>query len=320
MTHSPSLAKNLWSKDDTAVDERMQRFCAYDDVALDVGLLPYDVRATKAHVRGLSRIALLSAQETADLLLLLDELAGLVDSGSFVIGDEFEDATVMNWPQNDYFEETTLDVSDQELHRRYADSKSLSLSLLYWLQTEAPRPDGGVGYPGCRLRPDLTGTDDGFAMHPYIREARRIEAQFTILEQHVSAHDNPGKNVADPFWDSVGIGAYRIDLHPSTNGRNTVDFSSLPFQIPLGSLIPVRMRNVLPACKNLGVTHITNGCYRLHPVEWNIGEAVGALVRWCLSSGLGPAQVYENRSRVKEYQGRLLDMGVELEWPQLHPL
>ena len=25
------------------------------------------------------------------------------------------------------------------------------------------------------------------------------------------------------------------------------------------------------------MTHITNGCYRLHPVEWNIGEAAGAL-------------------------------------------
>ena len=39
---------------------------------------------------------------------------------------------------------------------------------------------------------------------------------------------------------------------------------------PLGAA-----ENLLPACKNLGVTHITNGCYRLHPVEWNIGEAAG---------------------------------------------
>jgi len=42
------------------------------------------------------------------------------------------------------------------------------------------------------------------------------------------------------------------------------------------------MVNLLPACKNLGVTHITNGCYRLHPVEWNIGEAVGALAAFCV--------------------------------------
>ena len=29
-------------------------------------------------------------------------------------------------------------------------------------------------------------------------------------------------------------------------------------------------RALLPAPKNIGTTHITNGCYRLHPVEWNI--------------------------------------------------
>ena len=35
------------------------------------------------------------------------------------------------------------------------------------------------------------------------------------------------------------------------------------------------MTNLLPAGKNIGTTHITNGCYRLHPVEWNIGEVAG---------------------------------------------
>lgn len=41
----------------------------------------------------------------------------------------------------------------------------------------------------------------------------------------------------------------------------------MPFQIPLGALFPGRMENLFPACENLGVTHLTNGCYRLHPVE-----------------------------------------------------
>ena len=61
-----------------------------------------------------------------------------------------------------------------------------------------------------------------------------------------------------------------------STGRNVrayIDISSLPFQVPLGALIPRRVENLLPACKNLGTTHITNGCYRLHPVEWAIGEA-----------------------------------------------
>lgn len=44
--------------------------------------------------------------------------------------------------------------------------------------------------------------------------------------------------------------------------------------------------------KNIGITHITNGCYRLHPVEWNIGEAAGYLFNGVL---LG---VWSNESAV----------------------
>src|SRR6202000_2940547 len=66
--------------------------------------------------------------------------------------------------------------------------KQLSLSLLYWLQTEAPRPDGGTGWKGLRLRPDIVGTEDGLAKYPYIREGRRIKAEYTIVEQDVSAN------------------------------------------------------------------------------------------------------------------------------------
>ena len=46
--------------------------------------------------------------------------------------------------------------------------------------------------------------------------------------------------------------------------------------------------NLLPAGKNIGTTHITNGCYRLHPVEWNIGEVAGALAAFCLDRATTP--------------------------------
>ena len=50
------------------------------------------------------------------------------------------------------------DVSPAEADRHVTRAKQLSLSLLYWLQTECPRPDGKVGWKGLRLRPDLMGT------------------------------------------------------------------------------------------------------------------------------------------------------------------
>jgi hypothetical protein len=115
------------------------------------------------------------------------------------------------------------------------------------------------------------------------------------------------------------VGSYRIDLHPSTGGANYVDISSLPFQIPLGAMIPVRVENLLPACKNLGTTHITNGCFRLHPVEWAIGEAAGALVGFCRDHRVLPRAVRKMPTRLAEFQASLAARGVELAWPRLTP-
>jgi hypothetical protein len=217
-------------------------------------------------------------------------------------------------------------VGDQEAARNLARAKQLSLSLLYWLQTEAPLPDGGTGWKGMRLRPDVVGTEDGLAKYPYIRESRRIRAEFTVLEQHVSTEarmKETGATRAEvkaaEFKDSVGIGSYRIDLHPSTGGTNSIDISSLPFQIPLGALLPQRVENLLPACKNLGVTHITNGCYRLHPVEWNIGEAVGALAAFCMMKKRLPREVRKQSGLLKEFQNLLTAQGVPLAWPRFGP-
>ncbi|WP_040422354.1 FAD-dependent oxidoreductase [Actinopolymorpha alba] len=231
------------------------------------------------------------------------------------------DVTLVNWPQNDYWEAPLLGVDETIRDHALRQSRELALSLLHWMQTEAPRPDGGAGYPGLRLRPDITGTPDGLAMRPYIREARRIKAEFTVTELHVGV-EAAGDNGPVQFDDSVGLGNYRIDLHPSTAGRTYVDIDSYPFQIPLGALIPARVENLLPANKNIGTTHITNGCYRLHPVEWAIGEAVGALVAFCLDGQHRPREVRADAERRTTYQRLLTErLGIELAWsPEIRGL
>jgi hypothetical protein len=250
----------------------------------------------------------------------------ILDRRHFRFGSYRSDVSLVNWPQNDYWLGNLCNVKAEEAAHHLRRAKQLSLSLLYWMQTEAPRPDGGVGWKGLRLRPDVVDTADGLAKHPYIREARRIRAEFTVLEQHVATEARQkwtGKKgeelTAEHFADSVGIGSYRIDLHPTSGGDNYLDISSLPFQIPLGALLPRRVENLLPACKNLGVTHLTNGCYRLHPVEWNIGEAAGALAAFCLQRKKTPRQVRNNSNLRADFQKRLMDDGIELQWPRLTP-
>ena len=246
--------------------------------------------------------------------------------GNFAPGTYESDITLVNWPMNDYWLGNLLGIPEDEADRNRERAKQLSLSLIHWMQTECPREDGKSGYPGLRLRGDICGTEHGLAKYPYIREARRIQAEFTVLEQHVGTEARmqatglPREEVrAESFHDSVGVGSYRIDLHPSTGKKNYVDISSLPFQIPLGSLIPVRMENLIPACKNLGVTHITNGCYRLHPVEWNIGEAAGALAAYCLDRKHTPRQVRATDSILRDFQRWIGGQGFELDWPKTSP-
>ena len=225
------------------------------------------------------------------------------------------DLCVLNWVMLDYCLGDLVTAQKDERTRHVAAARELTRSVVYWLQTEAPRPDGGVGWPGLRLRGDVTGSDDGLALAPYIRESRRIRALFTICEQHVAAACRPGSTLAESFPDSIGIGSYRIDLHPSTGGDNYIDVPALPFQIPLRALVPIRMGNLLPAAKNIGTTHITNGCYRLHPVEWNIGEVAGALAAHCVVRGRAPHDVAEHDHLLAEFQRHLVDRGVELAWP-----
>ncbi len=239
----------------------------------------------------------------------------IIHKDNFLPGTYAGDMSLVNWPQNDYM----LGNLTDDFFGHVARAKQLSLSLFYWLQTEVPRPDGGHGWPGLRLRGDVMGTDDGMAKYPYVRESRRIKAEFTVLEEHVGAENRAQitgreeKTGAD-FHDSVGIGYYPIDLHPSTRGINYIDFPALPFQIPLGALLPIRMENLLAANKNIGTTHVTNGCYRLHPVEWNIGESVGMLAAWARNRNVAPRAVRENSEKLEEFQSFIRSQGILTHW------
>jgi hypothetical protein len=259
-------------------------------------------------------------KKTGDMLNLWN-YRKIINRHNFLPGTYLGDITIVNWPQNDYFPGNLIDVDQETFNQHVEDATQLNLSLLYWLQSEVPRPDGGYGWPGIRLRGDIMGTKNGMAKYPYVRESRRIKAQFTVLEEHVGLENR--KLVAGPeagkkaaaFYDSVGIGYYHIDLHPSSNGNNYIDFPSLPFQISLGALLPERVNNLFPANKNIGTTHITNGCFRLHPVEWSIGEAVGCLVSYAAKKKLAAKKIREDKVILNDFQKMIRGQGLETHWP-----
>jgi len=232
---------------------------------------------------------------------------------NFAHPNGWKEASILNWPQNDYLEHEVLLCSPEERQKRYERARQLTLSWVYWLQTEAPRPDGGTGYGGLHLRPDITGTIDGLAKAPYIREARRISSLRNVSELDIGVEAREA-SPPDGFFDTVGTGYYRIDLHPTTGGDNYVDIEAFPFQIPMGALISPCLGNFLAAGKTIGTTHLANGCYRLHPVEWNIGEAAGALAAECLKRGCPPEAIRNDCRKLADFQDQLAQSGVSLSW------
>src|SRR5258708_39259526 len=85
------------------------------------------------------------------------------DARLFTAPERFRDQCLVNWPQNDYWLGPLAGVSESEAARHLRRSRQLSLSWLYWMQTEAPRPDGGTGWKGLKLDADALGGPDGLA-------------------------------------------------------------------------------------------------------------------------------------------------------------
>ena len=243
----------------------------------------------------------------------------LIDSSQF--GGKFPaDISMINWPGNDYREASLIDGSPAQIAVALQAAKQSSLGFLHWLQTEAPASTGRNGAPELKLRTDVMGSSDGLSKHPYIRESRRIEALKTVTEQELSIEFQKGPRAAH-FADSVGIGWYPIDIH-AVAGDVGVSCRTRPFQISLGSLIPVRISNLIAAAKNIGTTHISNGCYRLHPVEWNIGESAGILAAYAIEHSVSPQRILQDSALLRSLQAELLCDGIPLAWlvdvPQTH--
>ncbi|MBQ2712414.1 MAG: FAD-dependent oxidoreductase [Clostridia bacterium] len=228
----------------------------------------------------------------------------IVNSGHFKRGVPY-DVTMLNWPQNDYFLGNTFDDPNAAEHRE--EARQLTLSFFYWLQTEAPNGDKR-GYPFFRACGEAVGTKDGTTQTYYVRESRRIVADFTVTEKEIGLGGNP------VFFDSVGVGSYPIDLHITTRSHSFFYKPSERFTVPLGAMIPVKMQNLIPACKNIGTTHLTGGCYRLHPIEWNVGEVAGLLAAYSLDHGVTAREIRADKARLADFQDYLIANGIQLYW------
>ncbi|AXJ00619.1 argininosuccinate lyase [Cyclonatronum proteinivorum] len=86
-----SLWKPSSSQTPDSVRDKIHAFTAGEDYLLDRELLPWDVRASMAHAKGLVKAGLLSAEEGDALLEGLTEILSLCQAGKFTVLPDQED-------------------------------------------------------------------------------------------------------------------------------------------------------------------------------------------------------------------------------------
>lgn len=239
-------------------------------------------------------------------------------------GDD-SDVVLVNWEANDYAERSLLGSRPGPDPIAVDGARQLSLAFLHWLQTEVPRDDGsGRGYPGLRLVPEATGTPDGLAATPYVREGRRLVALRSVTASDLGPV--PGAVRAPTQPDAVGIGWYAMDLHRRVGdaARGTRYAPTAPFQVPLTALVAATPDNLVAAGAPVGATQLAAGALRVHHLEWAVGEAAGALAAASIGHGRPPAALAQDAGGVLEVQRRLLAGGVPIAWyrdlPSCHPM
>ncbi len=232
------------------------------------------------------------------------------------------DVAVLNWGTssepdrafccgNDYRPGRLVGVSREERALHIQRARQRAQAYVHYLQTH--------GAADLKPRGDLTWTKDGIALEPYIREARRGIALTTIRHEDVAETFFPDQARARCFDDSVGIGQYHyLDLHGndvkghvSPRGKDVI---ALPFSLPLGALVPLDADGLVLSSKSIGTTHITNAAYRMHPMEWAIGEASGFLAAFAVWTGLDPRVLATEEKHIRKIQGFIARNGIPIFW------
>ena len=109
------------------------------------------------------------------------------------------------------------------------------------------------------------------------------------------------------YPDSVGIAHYAIDFHPCMTssppelpgnterpGERRGGGQAYPFEIPLRTMIPQKIDNMLVAGKSIATSHIAAAAYRVHSFEWSSGAAAGTAAAFALEKGIMPYQLVDD--------------------------
>ena len=223
---------------------------------------------------------------------------GKLQNGKFMI----------NWPINgNDFYANMVEMNDSQRQEAIKKAKEHTLGFVYFMQTE-------LGWKTIGLSDEFQ-TEDKLPLIPYYRESRRIHG---LARPNMNHLEKPYNQIEPLYRTGIAVGDYPIDQH---HGKNTdapdLYFVPIPsFSIPLGSLIPEDVDNLIVAEKSISVSNLVNGASRLQPVVMGIGQAAGVLAALSVQEKNFPRQVsirkvQDNLLKSKAYLLPFLDVKPE---------
>ncbi|HTL88874.1 MAG TPA: FAD-dependent oxidoreductase [Leptolyngbya sp.] len=128
-----------------------------------------------------------------------------------------------------------------------------------------------------------------------------------VIRDRIDPKDVKSLGRSHIYPDSVGIGFYPIDFHPcmaesppekpgnqERPGERQGADQTFPFQIPLRSMIPQKLDNMIVTGQSLAMSHIAAAAYRVQSIEWSAGAAAGTTAAFSLETGIAPFQLVDN--------------------------
>jgi FAD dependent oxidoreductase len=206
------------------------------------------------------------------------------------------------------------------------DGENHSLLFSEWLLEKYSTPALPLAHLSGAGTPMTTAS--GLSLYPYIREGRRIlgraaygQSEFFVREQDVRS-DMSGRDFRPTM---IGVTHYAIDMHgcryrnwepsKSPSSAPVSEEQVRPILLPLESLIPQKIDNLLIGSKGIAVSHIVNASTRVHVGEWAVGAASGAIAGWITKQSdqtLTPHRIL-TKGLVEDLQRNLVDQGVKFD-------
>lgn len=207
---------------------------------------------------------------------------------------------MMNWPieGNDYYTniiELTPEMRAQQLQK----AKNFTLGYVYFIQHQ-------LGYKNFGLADDEFPTIDNLAMIPYHRESRRIHG---LVRFDLNDLCKPYDQRLPLYRTTIAVGDYPVDHHhkryTGSEKLPNLYFQPVPsYGLPLGTIIPQDVNDLIVAEKSISVSNIVNGTTRLQPVVMQIGQASGALAALAVAQNVHVKDV-----KVRDVQKAILAAG-----------